>query len=201
MSNRVIAQQLLAAGVTDTVQLVNRTSAMAAATGASKHSGSRWKKQVHCDDFNIDAAQLTLLPSRQPLMDPRKCPFCDGSYHLEHCTQIAKAAQLLEAMRGENARTNDVWNQSLTPTSVISSTSNAPQSSRKQSKLQPSKSLTFDGNQSLLNVLQSSIDKSVEIPSIQSKCLPLSLPLLTALMVCLASTLYNRELFFVSVHF
>lgn len=157
MNDRVMAQQLLAARVTDTVQLVDRTSAMAAAAGAGEHSRSRRKKDSQRDDFNIVAAQSTLIPSEQrqsgneqpdveqkfddeqttdqfdafgnlrrrpqirvkgppgscfncgkpkhlardcpslrvyapsgsssrhPPTDPRKCPFIDGSHHLEQC--------------------------------------------------------------------------------------------------------------------
>lgn len=55
MSDRVMAQQLLAAGVTDTVQHVDRTSAMSAAAGRGEHSRSRKKKDVQWDDFNIIA--------------------------------------------------------------------------------------------------------------------------------------------------
>lgn len=66
MSDRVMAQQLLAAEVIDTVQLIDRTSAMAAAACASEHSRSRRKKNVQRDDFNIEAAKSTsLLPSEQ----------------------------------------------------------------------------------------------------------------------------------------
>lgn len=44
MSDQVMTQQLLAAGVTDTVQLVDQTSAMTKTASASEHSRSR-KKQ------------------------------------------------------------------------------------------------------------------------------------------------------------
>lgn len=110
------------------------------------------------------------ISSKQPPTDPRKCPFCDGSHHLEQYAQMATAAQLLETMQGENAHINDVRNHSVAPSAVVSSTTNVQQSLREQFKSQPSKMLAFDGNQSLLNVLQSSRDESLEVSSIPPNC-------------------------------
>lgn len=63
MNDRVIAYQMLAASVIDKVHLVDRTSAMAAAAGACEYSLLHKKNDVQRDDFNIVAAQSTLLPS------------------------------------------------------------------------------------------------------------------------------------------
>lgn len=114
---------------------------------------------------------------------------------------MAKAAQLLETMRSENPRTNDVRNQSGVQSAVVPLSSSAQQSLREQSKQQPSKMFAIDLIQSLFNVLQDYADESLEIKSIPSNCVPSSEPSVTAPMFLLASTFFNRELFFTSVQF
>lgn len=60
---------------------------------------------------------------------------------------------------------------------------------------------SLDENQSLLNVMQSSKDESIEIPSISSNCLSLSELCLTAQMFRLAITSYNRVLILICLKF
>lgn len=74
MSNRVIAQQLIPAKVTDTVQVVDRNSAMAAAASASEHSGSRLKKDMQRDDFTSSRLSRLHCFSRSKKKAKTNCP-------------------------------------------------------------------------------------------------------------------------------